>query len=79
MTVFSDHLTFEPDLEAKQNLHLKLPENSHLLQRRSLNDYYCKVFFSDVGEASLLKLINEKACVSQNEFIQQNYKDDIFI
>jgi hypothetical protein len=79
LTIFPDHLTFEPDLKCQENYHLTLKENNLLLQRRKLSDYRCIVHFLDIQEINLMPLINETACLSTNKFIKENYKDDIFI
>lgn len=42
-------------------------------------DYKCHIQYLDIQESIVMTLVNEEACMSPNTFIQQNYKNDIFL
>lgn len=68
-TLYEHHIEFEADPAAKENAHLTLAKNSHLLQNRKLEDYKLKISLVDCQEINVLSLINENACTSDNTFI----------
>jgi hypothetical protein len=79
LTVKKHQLLFEPDFKAPENEHLISMENPNLTQNRKVEDYICIIDYLDVAELNMLPLINETACLSEERFIQENYKYDMFL
>ena len=44
-----------------------------------VDEYECTLDYLDLSEANLMPLINEKAAMSDSQFIQKNYKFDMFL
>jgi hypothetical protein len=69
LTVFDDHMTFEPDVQAKENSNLIQEDSAHLLQYRKLDDYKCMIHYLDIIDCPIMTLVNEEALMSPNTFI----------
>lgn len=75
-----DCLVFEPDADSDQNdtLSFKLTSRSEK-SNYAIEDFTCTMDYLDMVEVQQLQLINEKAIVSQNDFIRDAYKFDTFL
>ena len=75
-----DCITFEPDPKAQENQHLLNGSNTDFLtQNMKVEEYECTLDYLDLLEANLMPLINEKAAMSESQFVQKNYKHDMFL
>mmetsp|Transcript_1973 Transcript_1973/g.3465 ORF Transcript_1973/g.3465 Transcript_1973/m.3465 type:complete len:227 (-) Transcript_1973:859-1539(-) len=76
LTLKKDHLFFEPLLDSPHNEHLDFDEHS---KKRDLQKFEAVIDYLDIIEANKMNLVNENAVVSENTFIREAYKFDIFI
>lgn len=73
LIVKKDSLIFEPSEDPEHNVVIR--ENSEV----KVSDYGSMIDYFDICEFSKLPLVNEKAILSENSFIQEEYKYDLFI
>ena len=73
LIVKKDCLIFEPSEDPEHNLAIR--DNKEL----KVSDYGSIIDYFDICEASKLPLANEKAILTENTLIQEEYKFDLFI
>jgi hypothetical protein len=76
LTIKKDRLVFEPSLDSDWNDHLVKNKKD---SARDLKQYETVIDFLDIIEANKMNLVNEKAVVSDNAYIREAYKFEIFL
>lgn len=72
LIIKNDSLVFEPSEDKRHNQHLVAGEVK-------IADFGSTIDYLDISEINKLPLINEKAAVSDNAFISEAYKYDMFL
>ncbi len=70
-----DCMVFQPNYSSELNFHLV---RDHKNPANDLKQYEAVIDYMDVIEANKMNLVNEQAVISENSYIREAYKFEIF-
>ena len=73
-----DCMLFEPSDDLKVNSHLVKDDHGGT-PKEQIQEYAGVIDFLDIIEVNKMNLVNEKAVVSENSFIRESYKYNLFL